>query len=110
MAEEAGDVRGDGTRAHGSYSFTLPDGQHVSVSYTADENGFVAQGSHLPEIPEAIRKALEENAAAEARGVFDDGQWHGEGLEESQYKEEIRSAVGSGNVISAKSAEQGYTY
>ncbi|KAH1002797.1 endocuticle structural glycoprotein SgAbd-2 [Dendroctonus ponderosae] len=110
VSEEAGDVRGDGTKAHGSYSFTLPDGQHVSVSYTADENGFVAQGSHIPDIPEAIQKALEANAAAEARGVFDDGQWHGEGLEESQYKEEIGSAVGAGSVISAKSAGQGYTY
>ncbi|KAL1516640.1 hypothetical protein ABEB36_000525 [Hypothenemus hampei] len=96
-AEETGEARGEGTRAHGSYSFSLPDGQHVSVSYTADENGFVAQGSHIPTpppIPEAIRKALEENAAAEARGVFDDGQYHGEGLEESQYREEANANAG----------------
>ncbi|CAG9770933.1 unnamed protein product [Ceutorhynchus assimilis] len=85
-AEEQGDVRGDGTKAHGSYSYIAPDGQHISITYTADENGFVAQGSHIPTappIPEAILKSLQENAAAEARGIFDDGQYH-----EAQYSGE----------------------
>ncbi|XP_019753389.1 endocuticle structural glycoprotein SgAbd-2 [Dendroctonus ponderosae] len=90
-AEEQGEARGDGTKAHGSYSYISPEGEHISITYTADENGFVAQGSHIPTpppIPEAILKSLQENAAAEARGVVDDGQYRGEGLSEGQYRGE----------------------
>ncbi|KAG8324179.1 hypothetical protein J6590_098456 [Homalodisca vitripennis] len=48
----------------GSYSYTAPDGQVITTSYTADENGFVAQGNHLPvapeepELPPLIAKSL----------------------------------------------------
>ncbi|XP_050301337.1 endocuticle structural glycoprotein SgAbd-2-like [Anthonomus grandis grandis] len=118
-AQEQGDVRGDGTKAHGSYSFILPNGEHVSVTYTADQNGFVAEGSHIPTpppVPEAILRALEENAAAEARGIFDDGQYHGEGLEESQYRDETgghqQQSVDSVSIVSAKiqNGNEGYRY
>ncbi|XP_076272300.1 uncharacterized protein LOC143203873 [Rhynchophorus ferrugineus] len=90
-AQEEGDARGDGTKAQGSFSFTVPNGEQISITYTADENGFVPQGSAIPTpppIPEAILKALEENAAAEAKGIFDDGQYRGDGLDEGQYKGE----------------------
>ncbi|XP_030751494.1 endocuticle structural glycoprotein SgAbd-2-like [Sitophilus oryzae] len=114
-AEEQGDARGDGTKAHGSYSYTNPNGEHVSITYTADENGFVPQGSHIPTpppIPEAILKALQENAAAEARGVFDDGQYHGEGLSEAQYHgeglaEAAAGAEASGRAGAGASAKAG---
>ncbi|KAL7305407.1 hypothetical protein TKK_0002151 [Trichogramma kaykai] len=46
----------------GSYQYTAPDGQVIQVQYTADQNGFQAQGDHLPKahpIPEAIARALE---------------------------------------------------
>lgn len=46
----------------GSYSYVDPDGNTITVTYNADENGFVAQGDHLPvppPIPEAIARSLE---------------------------------------------------
>ncbi|KAH1002796.1 hypothetical protein HUJ04_008850 [Dendroctonus ponderosae] len=70
---------GDGVRTQGSYAYVAPDGQQVSMSYVADAEGFRPQGSHMPvapPMPEAIRKAVEQNLADEARGIVDDGQYH----------------------------------
>ena len=60
----------------GSYSYTGPDGITVSLTYTADENGFVPQGDHLPTpppIPEAILRSLEQNAREEAAAAAGGG-------------------------------------
>ncbi|XP_051174462.1 endocuticle structural glycoprotein SgAbd-1-like [Leptopilina boulardi] len=69
-ADEHGELKqiGDegGISAQGSYSYTADDGTPISVSYTADENGFQPQGAHLPqapEVPPAILRALEWIAA-----------------------------------------------
>lgn len=35
----------------GSYSYTSPEGQIITVHYTADETGFHATGDHLPTPP-----------------------------------------------------------
>merc|ERR1712001_784783 len=35
----------------GSYSFITPEGEEVSVQYHADETGFHATGSHVPQAP-----------------------------------------------------------
>jgi hypothetical protein len=67
VAQEQGYLKNAGQKdleaqvATGSYSYTGPDGVLYTVTYTADENGFRAEGAHLPTpppIPEAIARAL----------------------------------------------------
>ncbi|KAF5291024.1 hypothetical protein FQR65_LT11477 [Abscondita terminalis] len=86
-AEEEGHARPGATEeeggevVRGSYSYTAPDGQVIEITYTADENGFVPQGAHLPTpppIPEEILRSLEQNAAEEARGGGDSGNYGGQ--------------------------------
>lgn len=57
----------------GSYSYTAPDGQLITVEYVANENGYQAVGSHIHGIPDAIVKSLQFNAEQEAMGIVDDG-------------------------------------
>ena len=55
----SGDEHGN---IHGEYSYISPEGEHVSVSYVADENGYQPSSDLLPTpppVPVAIVKALE---------------------------------------------------
>ncbi|XP_050342284.1 endocuticle structural glycoprotein SgAbd-2-like [Nymphalis io] len=67
-AQEQGYLKNPGIKdaeaqvAQGSYSYTSPEGLPISVNYIADENGFRAEGAHLPTpppIPEAILRSLQ---------------------------------------------------
>ncbi|CAH0553726.1 unnamed protein product [Brassicogethes aeneus] len=81
--QESGNLKNAGSEAEtieaqGSFTFTAPDGQTFSIQYVADENGFQPQGAHIPTappVPAEILKALEQNAADEAAGIVDDGQY-----------------------------------
>lgn len=49
-----------GAAVSGSYSYTDPEGNLVSLSFVADENGFQPVGDHLPKPHPAIVRALEQ--------------------------------------------------
>ncbi|EEB20084.1 Endocuticle structural glycoprotein SgAbd-2, putative [Pediculus humanus corporis] len=74
-ASEQGAVKNPGTDAEslavqGTFSYVDLDGNQITVNYVADENGFRADGAHLPQappIPPEIQEALAQNAAEEAR-------------------------------------------
>lgn len=48
-----------GVKAVGGASWTDPEGVPVNIQYTADENGYVATGSHVPVVPAHVGRALE---------------------------------------------------
>ncbi|CAB0030356.1 unnamed protein product [Trichogramma brassicae] len=57
-----GEDRADALVQQGSYSYTSPEGQIITVHYTADETGFHAHGDHIPTPPpvsEEIQKGLD---------------------------------------------------
>ncbi|NP_001166741.1 cuticular protein RR-1 motif 7 precursor [Bombyx mori] len=63
-APRASGPEGPAVTAEGGFSYRAPDGQQISLTYTADENGFHPVGAHLPTpppIPEAIQRSLELN-------------------------------------------------
>lgn len=58
-AEEQGFLKNPGTNVEaqvmqGSYSYVGPDGVTYTIRYIADENGFRAEGAHLPVPPAPI--------------------------------------------------------
>ncbi|ODN04465.1 Endocuticle structural glycoprotein SgAbd-2 [Orchesella cincta] len=54
-------------RKHGAYSYTAPDGQLISTTWVADENGFRAEGAHLPRPVEMPAEHAEAHRLALAR-------------------------------------------
>lgn len=78
-AHEQGYTKNAGHKEHetqvaeGYYSYVGKDGKKITVHYSADENGFRAQGDHLPTpppIPKEIQESLAKNAAEEAHGQY----------------------------------------
>ncbi|ALC40925.1 maker25 [Drosophila busckii] len=56
----SGDVHGN---IHGSFGWISPEGQHVTISYVANEHGYQPTGDAVPAIPEAIVRSLAWNEA-----------------------------------------------
>lgn len=85
-AEEMGYLKNAGVEgaeaqtAEGSFSYTSPEGQEISLTYIADENGFQPQGDHLPTpppIPIEIQEALDKLAAGGGCHGCDDNETGG---------------------------------
>ncbi|XP_041978512.1 pupal cuticle protein 20-like [Aricia agestis] len=82
-AQESGSPRAQGPEgpavtAEGAFSYQAPDGQKISLTYTADENGFHPVGDHLPTpppIPDAILQSIEFNK----RNPSSEGAYNGGG-------------------------------
>lgn len=56
--DASGHLSGEALVQTGSYSWVDPSGEKVSISYTADENGYHPSGTGVHPIPEAIAKSL----------------------------------------------------
>ncbi|ENN76008.1 hypothetical protein D910_08113 [Dendroctonus ponderosae] len=125
-AQEEGSAQSGWNKAQGSYRFVSPEGQNFEISYTADENGYVPQGAHLPTpppIPEAILKSLEVIRQAEASGNIlegayqpegDDGQYH-EGHDEGQYNpnggyQQPNGGYQQGGIDNSRNVPQGFSH
>merc|ERR1712231_16160 len=67
VGPEAEDI---GTASSGSYSYTGPDNVVITVNWTADENGFVATGDHLPTPPPMPAHVVKLLADLQAAGLL----------------------------------------
>ncbi|KAE8737223.1 Cuticle Protein CPR RR-1 18 [Frankliniella occidentalis] len=61
--EQAAMKSEDAEAVQGVYSWVSPSGEKFAVEYVADETGYHAKGAHIPEMPRAISRSLEWNAA-----------------------------------------------
>ncbi|EDW50685.1 pupal cuticle protein 20 [Drosophila sechellia] len=78
--KNAGVAGAEAQTAEGSFSYTSPEGQEISLTYIADENGFQPQGDHLPTpppIPIEIQEALDKLAAGGGCHGCDDNETGG---------------------------------
>ncbi|XP_066244843.1 pupal cuticle protein 20-like [Euwallacea similis] len=95
------------TNVRGSYSYVTPEGQQVSVNYVADENGFRAEGDHLPTQP-AIQSFQRFNSGSNAYYTGD--------LENSRAYQEVKvGGARNGNrqyltPVIARAGQETYKY
>ena len=61
-----------GSVQKGSYSYTSPEGQLITVNWVADENGFQATGDHLPTPPPMPAHVIKMLADLKASGALNE--------------------------------------
>lgn len=62
VLKNAGNKETEAEEVVGSVSYTAPDGTPINLKYIANENGYFAEGAHLPvapAVPAQIARALE---------------------------------------------------
>ncbi|XP_014247087.1 endocuticle structural glycoprotein SgAbd-2-like [Cimex lectularius] len=78
-AKEQGYLKNPGQKdleaqtAQGSYTYTAPDGQVITLTWFADETGFHAEGAHLPTpppVPAALARALQQTGPPQQAQFF----------------------------------------
>lgn len=62
-ADQQGYLKNPGSQVEaqvmqGSYSYTGPDGNVYTITYIADENGYRAEGAHIPTPPPVAARQL----------------------------------------------------
>ncbi|KAJ9574173.1 hypothetical protein L9F63_008429, partial [Diploptera punctata] len=76
--QESGKLSGENEAVSGSFSYVGVDGVTYTITYTADENGFVPQGSHIPvapPVPEIIARSIEYNLAHPEQDKSQNARW-----------------------------------
>ncbi|XP_034251054.1 pupal cuticle protein 36-like [Thrips palmi] len=66
----------DAAKVQGAYEWMSPEGENYKVEYVADEMGYRPVGAHLPQVPVAILRSLEWNAAHPEEDMA--GKYHAE--------------------------------
>ncbi|KAF7992261.1 hypothetical protein HCN44_001586 [Aphidius gifuensis] len=111
--QETGQSQGNRETVSGSYSYTGPDGIEYTIRYTADDEGFHAEGAHIPTpppIPEAIRRGVELSLAAEARGENQDNGSRGQGNGYPRGSGRVGGSTYKGPNSYQTSGNEGYQY
>lgn len=54
--DEHGNIKGE-------YSWISPEGEHIVISYVADEHGYQPQGDSVPAVPDHVVRSVAWNAA-----------------------------------------------
>ncbi|KAH8410916.1 hypothetical protein KR222_008911, partial [Zaprionus bogoriensis] len=58
--DRSGDEHGN---IKGEYEWVSPEGEHVVISYIADEHGYQPSGAAIPAVPEHVARSIAWNAA-----------------------------------------------
>ncbi|CAG9786058.1 unnamed protein product [Diatraea saccharalis] len=111
-APRAPGPEGNAVTAEGGFSYRAPDGQQISITYTADENGFHPVGPHLPTpppIPEEILRSIEFNKRnPSSEGAYNPGA--GGSGSAGGFGGSGSGGFGASSGASASSGSNGYHY
>ncbi|XP_053614669.1 pupal cuticle protein 27-like [Plodia interpunctella] len=104
---------GNSGQTHGGFSYKGDDGNTYTITFSAGEGGFQAQGAHIPvapAIPAEILAGLQQNEKDEAAGIYDDGQYRPDDHRRGKKNGGQGQSFGSSNHQSSFNSNAGYQY